>query len=86
MRLSSLAMDDTLKSVLTRIADALERLAPPPKVPPAFEGGRLFRHDPVTGAFAPAPDYPLPLDLLVGVDRQKARSWREPGRFADGLP
>ena len=86
MRLSSPAMDDTLKPVLIRIADALERLAPPPKVPPAFEGGRLFRHDPVTGAFHPAPDYPLPLDSLVGVDRQKARFLENLERFSRGLP
>lgn len=86
MRLSSPAMDDTLKPVLTRIADALERLAPPPKVPPAFADARLFRHDPVTGAFHPAPDYPLPLDSLVGVDRQKARFLENLERFGRGLP
>ena len=86
MRLSSPAMDDTLKPVLTRIADALERLAPPPKVPPAFADARLFRHDPVTGAFHPAPDYPLPLDSLVGVDRQKARFMENLERFSRGLP
>ncbi len=86
MQLSSPAMDDTLKPVLARIADALERLAPPPKVPPSFEGALLFRHDPVTGAFHPAPDYPLPLDSLVGVDRQKSRFLENLERFARGLP
>ena len=86
MQLSSAAMDDTLKPVLARIADALERLAPPPKVPPSFEGALLFRHDPVTGAFHPAPDYPLPLDSLIGVDRQKGRFLENLERFARGLP
>lgn len=79
-------MDETLKPVLERIADALERLAPPAQVAPVFEDARLFRHDPASGAFHPAPDYPLPLDALVGVDRQKARVLENLERFARGLP
>ncbi len=72
--------------LLARIADALERLAPPPPAAPDFTGARLFRHEPATGAFAPAPDYPLSLDLLVGIDRQKARFVENLRRFAVGLP
>ncbi len=79
-------MDDTLKPLLERIALALERLAPPAPVPPVFDAARLFRHDPVNGAFHPAPDYPLPLDALIGVDRQKARFVENLERFAKGLP
>lgn len=79
-------MEHALKPVLTRIADALERLAPPAKVAPAFDGARLFRHDPVTGAFHPAPDYPLPLDSLLGVERQKGRFLENLERFAKGVP
>lgn len=79
-------MDETLKPVLERIADALERLAPPAQVAPVFDGARLFRHDPASGAFHPAPDYPLPLEALVGVDRQKARVLENLERFAKGLP
>jgi uncharacterized protein len=79
-------MDETLKPALERIAAALERLAPPPRVAPDFAGARLFRHDPATGAFHPAPDYPLPLDSLMGVDRQKARFLENLQRFARGLP
>lgn len=86
MRLSNLAMEETLKPVLERIADALERLAPPARVAPNFQGARLFRHDPATGAFHPAPDYPLPLNALVGVDRQKARFLENLERFAKGVP
>jgi predicted AAA+ superfamily ATPase len=86
VRLSTFAMEDALKPVLVRIAEALERLAPPAKVAPAFDGARLFRHDPVTGAFHPAPDYPLPLDSLLGVDRQKARFLENLERFARGVP
>ncbi|WP_332770423.1 ATP-binding protein [Phenylobacterium sp.] len=79
-------MDDALKPVLERIADALERLAPPAHVPPVFDNARLFRHDPVSGAFHPAPDYPLPLEALVGVERQKERFVQNLERFAGGLP
>jgi predicted AAA+ superfamily ATPase len=75
-----------LSPLLTRIAEALERLAPPPKAAADFTGARLFRHDPAAGAFLPAPDYPLSLDLLVGVDRQKGRFVEALDRFARGLP
>ncbi len=79
-------MTDNLEPVLSRIADALERLAPPRPVTPAFGYARLFRHDPTTGAFHPAPDYPLPLAALVGVERQKERFVENLERFAKGLP
>ncbi|HEY8574576.1 ATP-binding protein [Phenylobacterium sp.] len=79
-------MDAELKPVLERIAQALERLAPPVPAKPAFGEARLFRHDPRAHAFHPAPDYPLPLESLVGVDRQKARFVENLQRFARGLP
>ena len=79
-------MDAVLSSLLTRIAEALERLAPPATPAPDFSGARLFRHEPETGDFRPAPDYLLPLDSLVGVDRQKARFVENLERFADALP
>ena len=79
-------MDQALAPLLARIADALERLAPPP--PPAldFSRARLYRHEPDRGGFAPAPDYPLGLDSLIGVDRQKGRFLENLQRFAQGLP
>jgi predicted AAA+ superfamily ATPase len=79
-------MTHELEPVLARIADALERLAPPAGVEPDFSGARLFRHDPASGAFHPAPDYPLPLAALVGVERQKERFVENLHRFAGGLP
>jgi predicted AAA+ superfamily ATPase len=79
-------MTHALEPVLARIADALERLAPPRAVEPDFAAARLFRHDPANGAFHPAPDYPLPLEALVGVDRQKERFVENLRRFAAGLP
>ena len=72
-------------SLLTRIAEALERLAPPAAAAPSFEGARLFRHEPA-GGFTAAPDFPLPLDLLVGIERQKARFVENLTRFANGMP
>jgi predicted AAA+ superfamily ATPase len=79
-------MADETHRILTRIAEALERIAPPRAGEPAFDGARLFRHDPQSGAFIPAPDFTLPLDLLVGIDRQKARFVENLERFAKGLP
>src|SRR5580692_5064269 len=79
-------MDDETHSALSRIAAALERLAPPRAGQASFAGARLFRHDPASGAFVPAPDFALALDLLVGVERQKLRFAENLGRFATGLP
>lgn len=75
-----------LSPILIRIAEALERLAPPSPVAASFDRARLFRHDPRTGAFHPAPDYPLPLESLVGVERQRDRFVENLQRFAKGLP
>jgi predicted AAA+ superfamily ATPase len=79
-------MDASHLPLLARIADALDRLAPPPAPPADFSAARLFRHDAASGAFVAAPDYGLSLDLLVGVDRQKARVLENLTRFAKGLP
>ena len=79
-------MTHELEPVLARIAEALERLGPPRTVDPEFGAARLFRHDPASGAFHPAPDYPLPLEALVGVERQKDRFVENLRRFAAGLP
>ncbi|ACL95537.1 ATP-binding protein [Caulobacter vibrioides] len=79
-------MTEALAPLLARIADALERLAPAAPPAPDFSTARLFRHEPATAAFVPAPDYPLSLDLLVGIDRQKARFVENLRRFAEGLP
>ena len=79
-------MDAALKPLLERIAEALERLAPAAPASPDFAAARLFRHDPRGGGFLSAPDYPLELDSLVGVDRQKGRFLENLQRFAQGLP
>jgi predicted AAA+ superfamily ATPase len=79
-------MEDDPKPVLTRIAEALERLSPARPPAPDFAAARLFRHAPSNGAFVPAPDFALRLDLLVGVERQKLRFLENLSRFASGLP
>ena len=79
-------MDEDVKAALNRIADALERLAPAKVSAPDFAAARLFRHEPGSGAFLPAPDFALDLDLLVGVERQKLRFGENLSRFARGLP
>lgn len=79
-------MESELQPVLTRIAEALERLTPPPAPAPDFAHARLFRHDPQSERFHPATDYPLPLANLVGIDRQKDRFLENIQRFAKGLP
>ena len=77
--------DTETQALLARIAEALERLAPPPAAPESFEQARLYRFAPATGKFAPAPDYSLALDLLVGIDRQKSRFSENLERFAKGV-
>jgi predicted AAA+ superfamily ATPase len=79
-------MTQDISHLLVRIAEALERLAPPEAPSPDFSAARLFRHDAGRGVFIPAPDYPLPLDALVGVDRQKETLLTDFQRFAAGLP
>lgn len=79
-------MTDDAIALLGRIADALERLAPPPPPEPDLSGARLFRYVADTGRFAAAPDYALDVEWLVGVDRQKSEFARNLGWFADGRP
>lgn len=79
-------MAEMTPELLRRIAEALERLAPAAPPAPVFADGRLFRYDSRTREFIAAPDYALPLDLLVGVDRQKDRFVQNLTRFAKALP
>ena len=70
-------------ALLARIADALERLAPPP--PPAADPmahpAYLWRGDALEAARAFAP---LPLDRLAGIDAQKAALVEKCRRLAAG--
>jgi predicted AAA+ superfamily ATPase len=75
-----------LLPLLERIADALDRLAPKAPPPPHFAAAPLFRYELEPERFIPAPDYALPVELLVGVERQKGQFAENLRRFAEGLP
>lgn len=75
-----------LVPLLRRIAEALERLAPDPPAAPDFAGAKLFRYRSEPELFEAAPDYPLELDLLQGVDAQKDLIREAFRRFAAGRP
>lgn len=74
------AMDAAL---LARIADALDRLAPPPAAPPRADapGYRWDGRQLVEASFDA-----LPLDLLTGIDAQKAAFVTNLSRHARGRP
>ncbi len=72
------------EALLTRIAEALERLSPPP--PPAADpkAHPAYVWD---GGLRAARDFdPLPLDLLAGIDAQKAALTDTLHRLAAALP
>jgi predicted AAA+ superfamily ATPase len=80
------SLPHALAPLLQRIADALDRLAPKAAPEPDFAAARLYRYDLDPPRFVAAPDYALPMDLLVGVERQKDRFAENLRRFAEGLP
>jgi uncharacterized protein len=76
-----------LSEDLTRIAEALERIAPAPLAAPDFEGAKAFvwhvepdRLEPVAHVNR------IDLDLLVGIDRSRDTLLENTMRFAKGLP
>ncbi|MEH6714657.1 ATP-binding protein [Parasphingorhabdus flavimaris] len=71
------------KAVLERIADALERLAPPPARPADWASGDAFFWD-TAGAREIEPFEPTDIDLLTGIDSQKARLLDNSSRHANG--
>ncbi len=75
------------KDLLTRIAEALERLAPPPPGLPDLSSVEAFVWHPERGALAPVPHVSrVDLGLLQGIDSQKAILLENTRRFASGLP
>jgi len=74
-------------AVLVRIAEALERIAPPPAPAPDFSAADAF-------VWAPEPDRLIPvprvnrveMGLLVGIDRSRDTLMENTLRFARGLP
>ncbi len=77
-------MDETL---LRRIAEALERLAPPARGMPDLSGADAFVWHPERFALTPVRQVSrVALDLLQGVAQQKAILLENTRRFAAGLP
>ena len=75
------------RDALERIAEALERLSPPPPAPPAFDGAEAFvwhvepdRLEPVEKVSR------VDLRLLVGIGRARDTLLENTLRFARGLP
>ena len=79
-------MPDTA-ALLARIADALERLAPPPPAPLDLHAADAFVWDPEPGRLVPVPRVNrVEIGLLQGVERQKRLVLDNTLRFAAGLP
>ncbi|MEH6790402.1 ATP-binding protein [Parasphingorhabdus sp.] len=73
------------RDVLARIADALERLAPPVAHQADLASGDAFVWD-GRGTRAISPFDPVAIDLLTGIDQQKARLLDNSRRHARGHP
>ncbi len=74
-------------TLLTRIAEALERLAPPPPPTPDLAAADGFVWQPATGRLAAVPEIArIPLSLLKGIERQKDILLANTRQFAAGRP
>jgi predicted AAA+ superfamily ATPase len=80
-------MDQRLFEAATRIAEALERLAPPPPAGADLSAADAFVWHPNPPGLAPVPSVSrVAIDLLQGVDRQKQILLDNTLRFARGFP
>ncbi|RIA55634.1 ATP-binding protein [Dichotomicrobium thermohalophilum] len=74
-------------SLIKRIADALERMAPPRPAPADFSGAEAFIWHPSPGEFQPVPKVNrVPLELLRAIAPMRDRLLDNTVRFARGLP
>ncbi|MGE5477922.1 MAG: ATP-binding protein [Bacteroidales bacterium] len=74
-------------SLLARIADALERLAPAPPPAPDLSAADAFVWHADPDGLEPVPVVNrVELDLLKGIERQRAQLLDNTRRFAQGLP
>lgn len=71
---------------LSRIADALERLSPPPPDVGALGESGAFVWRPGAGGLVPATVRSPPLELILEIDRQKGALLANTQRFAAGSP
>jgi predicted AAA+ superfamily ATPase len=80
-------MEQTSIDLLARIADALERLAPPPQVALDLTQADAYVWDPSRAHLVPVEKVSrVDIGLLKGVDRQKTILVENTLRFARGLP
>ena len=74
-------------AILNRIADALDRLAPPPRATHAFEVAEAYVWQAKPEAFLPVAQVNRqPLQLLKGISRAADQLLDNTRRFAEGLP
>ena len=79
--------DDAYRPLLERIADALERLSPPPVRGTDFKSADAFIWQAETNSFEPVPEVSrVPLKLLKGIDRTAGILLDNTRRFAAGYP
>ncbi len=80
-------MDQRLIELTTRIAEALERLAPPPKPAVALDAAEGYVWHPAPPHLSPVAKVSrVDISLLQGVERQKQILLDNTLRFARGLP
>lgn len=73
-------------SLLTRVAEALERLAPPPAAPVGLDSADAFVWSAQTGLSAVEKVNRVAFTLLQGVDQQADKLLDNTRRFANGFP
>ncbi|MGB3809755.1 MAG: ATP-binding protein [Parvibaculum sp.] len=82
-----MGQDAEIAPLLTRIAAALERLAPPPAQSAGLDAADAFTWNAERGVLDPVPDVArVDLSLLKGVDRVRDILLDNTRRFARGLP
>jgi uncharacterized protein len=80
-------MTSNADALLNRIADALERLAPPRVTPPVWTDAEAFLWNAGTLSLTPVTAIArVPLGLLRSIDQQRDLLWANTRRFASGLP
>ncbi len=79
--------DKDISALLSRIADALERLAPPPPEPPDLDSADAFTWQAEQDRLVPVAHVSrVPMALLRGIDLQVDILLGNTQRFANGLP
>jgi len=82
-----MAGGDRLADALTRIAEALERMSPPPAGAPDWSAAAAWVWQTEPDALVPVPSVNrVEMDLLVGIDRARDTLMENTRRFARGLP